>query len=171
MSKTVLVCAPSTRTAQQESIYRWWSAALQSRDLRIEVLVRANYSDNPWAQLSDLMARADGVLVLGFRQMEILRGVWRRGTAEAEHVSGAWSSPWVQVEAGMAIALGKPVLVAPEPGVCEGVFASENWNANVFGVAVEHPDVLTVERWTAAVHMLSARRDAVNANGHLSHNI
>jgi hypothetical protein len=75
-----------------------------------------------------------------------------------ENVTTVWSSPWVQIEAGMAIASNKPVLAVPECGVSEGVFAPENWTANVFGALAENPRSLTVERWAAAVHKTRALR-------------
>jgi hypothetical protein len=68
-----------------------------------------------------------------------------------ETLSAVWTSPWMHVEAGMAIASNKPVLAAPERGVTEGVFAQHNWIANVFGSDVENPRSPGVERWAAAV--------------------
>jgi hypothetical protein len=90
-------------------------------------------------------------VVLGFRQMDMRHGLWRGGTAEMETVSAVWTSPWMHVEAGMAIESNKPVLAAPERGVTEGVFAQHNWIANVFGSDVENPRSPGVERWAAAV--------------------
>jgi hypothetical protein len=82
--------------------------------------------------------------------MDIRGGLWRGGTAEMETVSAVWTSPWMHVEAGMAIASKKPVRAAPECGVTEGAFAQHNWVANVFGSDVENPRSPGVERWAAA---------------------
>jgi len=57
----------------------------------------------------------------------------------------------MQIEAGMAIVSGIPVLVAPEAGVCEGVFARENWIGNVFGTSADEVDYAEVDAWASAV--------------------
>jgi hypothetical protein len=151
VSGTSLLCAPSVRSEAQQALHELWCLSLESMGFRIEMLRRADYLESPWEQLMDLLARVDGVVVLGFRQMDIRDGLWRGGTVEMETVSAVWTSPWMHVEAGMAIASNKPVLVAPERGVTEGVFAQHNWTENVFGSNVENPRSPGVERWAAAV--------------------
>jgi hypothetical protein len=80
-----------------------------------------------------------------------------------ETVSTVWTSPWMHVEAGMAIASNKPVLAAPERGVTEGVFAQHNWTENVFGCNVGHPNSPAVERRAAAVHVARIYREFAKA--------
>lgn len=154
MSAATLLCAPSVRTEAQQALHELWCASLEAMGFRVEMLCRTDYLESPWEQLMHLLARVDGVALLGFRQMDIRDGLWRGETAEMETVSAVWTSPWVHVEAGMAIASNKPVLVAPERGVTEGVFAQHNWTANVFGCNVEHPRSPGVERWAAAVRKI-----------------
>jgi hypothetical protein len=151
MTAVTLLCAPSVRNDIQQAIYEAWRESIRSRSFRVEMVCRADYTRDPWTQLAHLMTHVDGVVVLGFRQMEIRKGLWRSETPEMDNVTAVWTSPWMQIEAGMAIASNKPVLVAPERGVSEGVFASENWTANVFGSVAENPRSLSVERWAAAV--------------------
>lgn len=151
MRPIILVCAPSVRTAPQQSVYETWCQSLESRDLRVEALKRDDYASDPWDQLSRLMKEADGVVVLGFRQLEISQGRWRSGTPEMTSVCATWTSPWMHLEAGMAVASDKPVLAVPEFGVTEGVFAPHNWTSNVFGADAENVDSYEVERWAAAV--------------------
>ena len=151
MTAATLLCAPSVRTQAQQALHESWCLSLESMGFRVEMLCRADYLESPWEQLMHLLERVDGVVVLGFRQMDIRHGLWRGGTAEMETLSAVWTSPWMHVEAGMAIASNKPVLAAPERGVTEGVFAQHNWIANVFGSDVENPRSPGVERWAAAV--------------------
>jgi len=101
--------------------------------------------------LGRLINNADGTLVLGLRQLIVNSGVWRPDTPEEIELSAAWTSPWMQIEAGMAIVSGIPVLVAPEAGVCEGVFARENWIGNVFGTSADEVDSAEVDAWASAV--------------------
>ena len=55
------------------------------------------------------------------------------------------STPWNQVEAGMAAALGLPVLVVREPGVVGGVFELAE---DVVTIVVDFDDALAPERAT-----------------------
>jgi hypothetical protein len=66
-------------------------------------------------------------LILGFRQVRIDRGELRPGTPEARQLEGWIATPWNQVEGGLAIMAGLPVLVAPEDGVVEGIFDGDAW--------------------------------------------
>jgi hypothetical protein len=163
MSPVTLVCAPSVRTDAQQSLYHTWCELLGSKGFHVEALRRADYATDPWEQLAGLMNVVDGVVVLGLRQMEIRDGLWRDETPEMATVSAVWTSPWMQVEAGMAIASGKPVLAVPECGVSEGIFAPQNWTSNVFGAPAENPSSIGVQRWAAIVRNRHLSRSLVPA--------
>jgi len=151
MNAVTLVCAPSVRTESQQVLYDNWCNFLASQGFLVEALGRADYANDPWGQLAALMKHVDGVVVLGFRQLEIRDGLWRSETPETATVSAMWTSPWMHIEAGMAIASGKPVLAAPECGVSEGIFAPQNWTADVFGASAEDPGSACVQRWATIV--------------------
>jgi hypothetical protein len=158
----IFVSRPSVLAAGQEMICRKWLRGLSARGLQIEQLRRPGYEGDPWEQLRRFFDRADGVLVLGMRQLVIDSGVWRTDTVEEASQTSTWTSPWMQVEAAMAIANGIPVLVAPEIGVCEGVFAKENWLGSLYGTPVEDAHSPVVDLWVSAVvaNPCSARRQA-----------
>ncbi len=96
------------------------------------------------------------LVVLGFRQLFVSSGTWRRGTEEETDIVATWTSSWLQVETGMALAAGIPVLVASESGVCEGVFARDTWTGRLRGTAAEAPDAGVVDAWARAVATQSA---------------
>ena len=100
----------------------------------------------------DFVDAADGVLVLGFRQLVIDSAVWRADTAERADVTGeSWTSPWLQIETGMALAAGLPVLVAAEADVHEGVFARDTWTGQLAGTSLEAPCPAIVGRWASTI--------------------
>jgi hypothetical protein len=77
----------------------------------------------PLAEVLALMRQCNGALVLGLRQLHVETGEAKAGTPAAAMVADLYlSTPWNQIEAGMAIALGLPLLVAREEGVESGVF-------------------------------------------------
>jgi hypothetical protein len=98
------------------------------------------------------MESASAVVVFGFRQMWVESGVWRPGTLEqAETAPVHWTTPWVQIEAGMAAARRLPLLVVAEDGVTEGAFGGDVWREPVFGTAL-HGQVTDppVRRWRSS---------------------
>lgn len=72
--------------------------------------------------------------------------------------------PWLQIEAGMALMQGLPVLVAPERDVTEGVFEHRRWTGLLFGTEMEgEPVGEPGNAWIDAVR----RRSRTSAVGKL----
>jgi hypothetical protein len=151
MGPVVFLSTPSVLTFGQERSLHRWHQAVMARGFRIQHLRRERYEANPWQQLRDLFDRVDGALVLGMRQIIIETGVWRIGTVEQTPLAGTWTSPWLQIETGMAMAANIPVLVVPEGGVCEGVFAPENWQGDLYGAPIDDLNSPVVDVWASAV--------------------
>jgi hypothetical protein len=158
MKPKVFLSQPTGLTIPQHQISERWQRHLYSQGFSVEQLLRESYRADPWHGLMRLFASCDGVLVLGFRQLAVHYGQWRRGTEEESNVTAIWTSPWLHTEAGMALAAHLPVLVAPESGVCEGVFASDTWNGPLAGTSAEAPNYYLVERWAASVAAHRNRR-------------
>jgi hypothetical protein len=99
---------------------------------------------DPWTELMRRINAAHGVLVLGFGQLFVAAGTWRRGTEQQMDF--------------VALAAGLPVLVAWESGVREGVFASETWTSALRGTSAKTPDMSIVDEWARAVATQFASR-------------
>ena len=124
MTPAVFLSRPSDLSPRQRVTYRSWCSALADRGLAFEILPRAEYTSDPWATLHDRLRTVQGMVVFGFRH----RGEPR-------------SSPWMQVEAALAVAAGLPVLVLAERSVAEGVFDRSTWCDPVLGADLsEVPD-------------------------------
>lgn len=123
-SAQVFVSRPSTLTPSQQTVWRLIEDAVEAVGADVVTFERSDYP--PAGVLSDLcraMAGCRGVIVLGFRQLEIHTGCWRPGTPEERSVDGTVeATPWNQVEAGIAVALQLPVFIVRESGVTGGVF-------------------------------------------------
>jgi hypothetical protein len=146
-SPRVFVSRPAELTAAQEELQRRWLTTLS--ELRFEpfVLRREAYEPVPWGQLRRAMEEMDGALVLGFRQLRVDRGEYRPDTPEARAADGWLATAWNQIEAGIALALGLPLLVIAEEGVEEGIFERETWRDGVYG---------DVEAWANRVREVAA---------------
>jgi hypothetical protein len=158
MTPQVFMCEPSALTSAQRLVSDRWHERLFGFGFDVDQLRSEGYQRDPWTELMRRMDTAQGVLVLGFGQLFVSGGIWRRGTEQETDLVATWTSSWLHVEAGIALAAGRPVLVARESGVREGVFASETWTGALRGTSAETPDMSIVEEWATAVAKQSALR-------------
>jgi len=155
----IFLCEPAGLSAAQRSASDHWHERLFGFGFDVDQLRRPDYAPDPWPGLKRRMDGAHGVVVLGFRQLFVSSGHWRPNTEHETAASGTWSSPWLHIEAGLAIAFGLPLLLAPETGVREGVFAPETWTGAHRGTSLETPDPGIVGAWARSV----VERVAANA--------
>jgi hypothetical protein len=161
--RSVFISAPAMLSPLQEQAFRRWCNALAAASLRGARILRSDYHPDSWAQLRSVLDRVDGVVVFGFRQLWYEGATWRGGTAEEDVVTTAWTSPWMQIEAGMALMRDLPVLVIPEAGVADGVFEPSRWTGLLFGVEMERdPLGYGGAAWLEAVLRGAAARERVS---------
>lgn len=146
----VFLGAPSVLTAEQEPELERWVDWIEQQGSEVVRLSRDAYGGDPWRALTRLFCQVDGVLLLGFRQLDARNAVWRPDTKEEHPSGGWWTTPWLHIEAGMAVALGLPVLVAPETDVADGVFHPDVWGTQVNGIALSSPGT-EADGWLSAV--------------------
>jgi hypothetical protein len=133
----VFVSRPSVLSTEQEDRLREWLHRLELLELESVALDRDAYDIPPWDQIRSVIKGADGLLILGFRQLRVTDGVWRPDTIESRDAAPWWATPWNQIEAAFGLMAGIPVLVAHEPGVTEGVFSADVWGRDLFGVRLD----------------------------------
>lgn len=136
---SVFLGVPAVLTARQQPYLEQWLRWLEDQDLEVVRLERNSYGRDPWLTLTNLLSHTDGAVLLGFRQLDARTAIWRPYTKEEARAVGWWTSGWLNVEAGMAVALGLPLLVAPDEEVTEGAFSSEVWNGHVHGTTLGSP--------------------------------
>jgi hypothetical protein len=151
MTPRVFLCEPSGLAAPQRLTSDRWHERLFGLGLDIDQLREADYEPDPWPGLMTRVRAAHGVLVLGFRQLHISTATWRPGVEGGRDLAGSWTSPWLQIEVGLAVAVGLPLLVVPEAGVREGVFAPETWAGTVLGTSMSAPDDDVIDSWARSV--------------------
>jgi hypothetical protein len=158
MKPSVFVSEPTGLSNRQRQMSGQWHQRLAGSGFDVLRLGREQYQHDPWRIVLEFIDAADGVLVLGFRQLAIGSAVWRADTAERAAVDDAlWTSPWMQIETGMALAAGLPVLVAAEADVREGVFARSTWTGQLSGTSVEAPCPAVVDRWASTIEARARR--------------
>jgi hypothetical protein len=152
VTSSVFVSRPSVLTREQAEVADRWEGTLGSMGLEMLTLTDCPAGRSLWDELRLKLGLARGAVIFGMRQLRVDDGCWRPGTAESTNPWKWWTTPWNQLEAGMAIMLGLPVLALREDGVDGGIFDPTMWGNGVFGADLEgsmddHP----VTSWLAAV--------------------
>jgi hypothetical protein len=156
MTPRVFLCEPSGLSAEQRVLSDRWHERLFGLGFDVDQLGSNEYERDPWSVLLRRIGASDGVLVLGFSQLVVSAATWRANTDQERQVTPTWTTSWLHLEAGMALAAGLPLLVAAGSGVAEGVFESAVWIGAVRGTALEDPDTCVIDRWVAEVIARSA---------------
>jgi hypothetical protein len=133
----VFVSRPAVLSREQNAHLQEWLRQLKLLKFDSVTLDRDSYDVPPWDQICGGIKKADGLLVLGFRQLHVSEGLWRPGTIDSRDAALWWATPWNHIEAGFGLMAGVPVLVAHEAGVTEGVFSRDAWGGDLFGVRLE----------------------------------
>jgi Pentapeptide repeats (8 copies) len=119
----VFVSKPGCLDYRQEKFVGSVCSWLEAEGMVPEALERPDYPvSGALGEVQRVMSGCVGAVVCGFRALEVRDGVWRAGTADEQHVTGqVHATPWCQIEAGMAVMIGLPLLVVAEPDLSAGI--------------------------------------------------
>lgn len=132
----VFISKPGYLDHRQQQIVTDLQARLEKEGITPQALERSDYPQfGAVGEVQRLMTGCAGAVIFGFKQLEISDGVWRAGTPEEKHLkSMSFSTPWNQIEAGMAVTLGLPILLLCEREVQGGVFDIATTEPQVYRV-------------------------------------
>jgi hypothetical protein len=120
----VFLSMPNVRTARQEELVVALYAELDRRHLYARTVgVTDSGVVSPLSLVRKTMRRCHGALILGLVQGKIDSGTSKPGTRERKSLRNfVFPTPWNQLEAGIAFAMGLPLLIVRERGIGGGVF-------------------------------------------------
>jgi hypothetical protein len=157
----VFVSSPTNLSDEQDACRRLILGELGHHGLEGRTIGQTDYPTSfPLRKVLTLARHCSGGIILGFSQLEVVRGVWKRGTPhESEVEEGvALPTPWNNLEAGVLFARGVPLLIFREAGISGGVF--DNGVTDLFLHPMPKPALeyqedkalkAVFQRWTAQV--------------------
>jgi pentapeptide repeat protein len=140
----VFISKPGCVSDQQQRYISNLLTLLQPAGIEPLTLERRDYPDSGiFQEVQRILNDCAGAVIFGFKELEVREAVWRAGTSEERVVQNQSSStPWTQIEAGMANMLGLPLLVISQEQVSGGVFDTASVEYQVYQARVD-------EDWTA----------------------
>jgi hypothetical protein len=126
----VFLSAPSVLNKAQQEVYDFVIGSLNEENLQPRALGRSDFpQSDPMTEVYYIARACYGGIILGFSQIESENGILRRGTpGEAKIDKVVTPTPWNQIEAGIIVALRRPLLVFTEATVTGGVFDQGAFN-------------------------------------------
>jgi hypothetical protein len=125
MKIPVFVSCPTALSPEQEASRRIILDELDRYGFEERRLGFSDYpTELPLREVLVLAKHCAGGIIIGFEQLQVSAGAWKRGTHKERSVGSALAipSPWNNLEAGILFALQIPLLIFKENGIEGGVF-------------------------------------------------
>ncbi|WP_299231190.1 pentapeptide repeat-containing protein [uncultured Bacteroides sp.] len=144
--KKVFFSMPGILKKEEELIIKEYHRFLSEKGYEILCYSRDNYPK--YGQLNKVrldVMKSSGMIAFGFKQINIIEGKYRPNTCEERALSSQWlTTPWTDIEVGMAVMYGIPVLLVHDKDISEGVFDS-NINECYVGKICADMDMRNIE--------------------------
>jgi hypothetical protein len=125
MEIPVFVSCPTSLSPQQEGARTLIVRLLKRYKLEARALGRSDYpTESPLREVLAIAKHCAGGVILGFEQFRSLDGINRPETPLAKAQVGAkpFPTPWNNLEAGILVGLGLPLLIFRETDISGGIF-------------------------------------------------
>ena len=123
-SKTIFFSMPGVMAKREEMITQSYKELLEK--LGFEVIYYGKDDYPQYGQLNSVRKRilsSCGIIAFGFKQINIINGLYRSGTDAEEVIENmSLSTPWSEIEVGMALMKGLPILLVHDKEVVSGIF-------------------------------------------------
>jgi hypothetical protein len=135
----VFISKPGYLSDQQQQCVASLVTRLESEGMSPQILERPDYPNfGVLAEVQRLMGDCAGAVIFGFKELEVRDAVWRVGTPDEKQVKAmSLSTSWNQIEAGMALTLGLPLLVMCQREVTGGIFDTISGEHQVYRALIE----------------------------------
>ena len=134
--KTIFFSMPGVMSKEDELMTKDYKQLLEKKGYEV---VYYKYDDYPqFGQFNKVrheIMRSSGMIAFGLKQINIHKASYRPGTQSEEEWEDKWlSTPWTEIEVGMGLMKGMPILLVSDPDISNGVFdngLSECFIANI----------------------------------------
>ncbi|NMH26495.1 hypothetical protein [Flavobacterium silvaticum] len=145
--KKVFISVGGTATTEQEDFVKLIEDRLRSENLIPSTVGRNNFtSDSPLKAVKELMNECSGILIIALERTYFENGIEKRGGSQETSLSQIkFSTPWNQIESGMAYAKGLPILVVLEKGLREEGLLERGYDWYIMRVLPNQQSLTTPE--------------------------
>ena len=123
-NKTIFFSMPGIMSKNDESLTKEYKKILEKRGYNVIYYTSDKYPQ--FGQFNKVRAdilRSYGMIAFGLKQLNIKKASYRPNTIEEANWEEKWlSTPWSEIEVGMGLMKGMPILLVTDPDITDGVF-------------------------------------------------
>lgn len=125
--KKIFFSMPGIMFKEDELITKSYKEYLEKRGFEVIYYQRDNYPRfGQLNRVKEAIKHSTGMIAFGFKQIEIYKGKYRPDTIEELSWENKWlSTPWNEIEVGIGLSVGIPILLVHDPSITYGVFDDE----------------------------------------------
>ena len=122
--KTVFFSMPGLLNKEDEMITKNYKEFLEKNGYEVIYYKRDDYPRfGQLNRVKEAINHSSGMIAFGFKQIYISDGEYRPQTKDQSPWKNKWlSTPWNEIEVGIGLAVGMPILLVHDPIICNGVF-------------------------------------------------
>lgn len=122
--KSIFFSMPGVMSKEDEVLTNDYKRILENKGYNVIYYYRDTYpSYGQFNRVRESIQRSSGMVAFGLKQIKIEKATYRPGTQESESWENKWlSTPWSEIEVGMALMEGLPILLVSDPEINNGVF-------------------------------------------------
>lgn len=120
----VFFSMPGCLGKREETLTKEYKAILETLGYSVFYYQKDDYPKfGQFTRVRESLLNSSAVIAFGFRQTKIEDGIALPGTPKESRISGKWlNTPWNEVEVGMALMRGLPILLVKDEGIDSGIF-------------------------------------------------
>lgn len=136
----VFFSMPGCLGKREETLTKAYKVVLESQGYEVVYYQKDDYPKfGQLTKIKEGIKTSSAMIAFGFRQTNIAVGTALPGTAKEFPIKNKWlNTPWNEVEVGMALMHGLPVLLVKDEGIDSGIFDSKLSEAFVATIPVDY---------------------------------
>ncbi len=125
-NKTIFFSMPGMMSKSDEYLTKEYKRILEGRGYYVTYYTRDKYPQfGQFNKVRTDILHSSGMIAFGLKQVNIQKGFYRPNTEEENLWENKWlSTPWNEIEVGMGLMKGMPILLVCDPNINEGIFDS-----------------------------------------------
>lgn len=115
---------PGCISKREEALTKTYKEILESWGYSVCYYMKDDYPEyGQFSRVRESIGRSSAIIAFGFKQMCVEKGTVLPGTAKEKQLTDKWfNTPWNEVEVGMALMRGIPILLVKDEGIDSGIF-------------------------------------------------
>ena len=122
--KTIFFSMPGVMSKEEELMTKDYKQILESQGYEVIYYKTDTYPRfGQFNRVRHDIMRSVGMIAFGLKQLNIHKASYRPNTQNEEEWDGKWlPTPWNEIEVGMGLMKGMPILLVHDPDISTGVF-------------------------------------------------